>query len=101
MRLKALPPIQGPEAAWTGLRWKRWRKCRYGWIKKVRRERAQRRKKYAKKNVTRRMPRLLREKLLHSRNRMGGIPEAIRQFRRTIAGYYQMEEENVEIGLED
>ncbi len=41
--------------------------------KKVRRERAQSRKKYAKKNVTRRMPRLLREKLLHSRNRMGGI----------------------------
>ncbi len=27
--------------------------------------------------------------------------EAVRQFRRTIAGYYQMEEENVEIGLED
>ncbi len=27
--------------------------------------------------------------------------ETIRQFRRTIAGYYQMEEENVEIGLED
>ncbi|MCB6610983.1 stage III sporulation protein AF [[Clostridium] symbiosum] len=27
--------------------------------------------------------------------------EMIRQFRRTIAGYYQMEEENVEIGLED
>ena len=26
-----------------------------------------------RKNVTRRMPRLLREKLLHSRNRMGGI----------------------------
>ena len=31
----------------------------------------------------------------------GPDTEALRQFRRTIAGYYQMEEENVEIGLED
>lgn len=40
-------------------------------------------------------------KVIAGDGRMAQENEAIRQFRRTIAGYYQMEEENVEIGLED
>ena len=31
----------------------------------------------------------------------GSLGRELRKFRRTVAGYYQMEEENVEIGLED
>lgn len=40
-------------------------------------------------------------KVIAQQEPYGRDSEAIRQFRRTIAGYYQMEEENVEIGLED
>ena len=101
MRLKALPPIQGPEAAWTGLRWKRWRKCRYGWIKKSAEGEGAEAEEVRKEKRDKENAAPAAGKVIAQQEPYGRDSEAIRQFRRTIAGYYQMEEENVEIGLED
>ncbi len=69
--------------------------------KKVRRERGAEAEEVRKEKRDKENAAPAAGKVIAQQEPYGRDSEAIRQFRRTIAGYYQMEEENVEIGLED